>query len=394
MADQVIPGSGATSGGPNRRRRKPEAIRIAERDIRLAEEALKDAKDSGSATAIEAAEERLKEAKAALRRIRKADAGEDRQQARRDFMEDYFERLGPEVANLVRTDRELRELFDEAVRKGWDAQTFNSELKKTDWWNDPKKGQSWRDAFEMEFNQAPGVWQENLNDAKQQIRDLANELYNIEIPEDVLNKIARRFYYQGWNTDQRGLRVWLARQFRKQQPDGSDLDPDAELETDTGLTPGGAVLDLERTLTNALRAYGLSRPEGWAASTAALILDPDSGFDEDDAWNELIAEAESLYPVFAGRLSKDRSVRDVAAGYLSQMSRYLEIGDPNLIELDDPLLQRAFTNLNDSSEPTLMPLWEFTKQIRQSDRWQMTDNARDSYMSAASKFARALGLAG
>jgi len=190
------------------------------------------------------------------------------------------------------------------------------------------------------------------------------------------------------------LRVWLARQFRKQQPDGSDLDPDAELETDTGLTPGGAVLDLERTLTDALRAYGLSRPEGWAASTAALILDPDSGFDEDDAWNELIAEAESLYPVFAGRLSKDRSVRDVAAGYLSQMSRYLEIGDPNLIELDDPLLQRAFTNLNDSSEPTLMPLWEFTKQVRQSDRWQMTDNARDSYMSAASKFARALGLAG
>ena len=82
MADQRVPDSGEqASGGPNEGsggRRKPEAIRIAERDVRLAEQALKDAKELGSAEGIDLAEGRLKEARQALRRIQNADPGEDR----------------------------------------------------------------------------------------------------------------------------------------------------------------------------------------------------------------------------------------------------------------------------------------------------------------------------
>jgi hypothetical protein len=383
MADQVILDSGTpASGGPNRRAKTPEAVRIAERDIRLAEQALKDEKETGSATAIDAAEDRLRKARAALRRIRNADPGADRQEARRDFMEDYFSRLGPEVANLVRTDDELRQLFDEAVRKGWDAQTFNSELKKTDWWLDPKKGSAWRAAFEMEFSQPPGVWNEALGDARDKIRDLANELYNIAIPDDLLNKIARRYYYQGWNSDDRGLRVWLAGQFGKQQAGGNEL------------TPGGALLDTERTLSDAVRAYGLTRDADWAKRTAQQILNPNSNYDQDDAWNELIAEAESKYPVFAGRLSKDRSVRELASGYIGELASMLEIRDPNSVDLSDPLLKRAFTSLDDKGQPRLMPLWEFNQQIKKDERWQYTNNALNTYSSIGSDLARMMGFVG
>jgi hypothetical protein len=297
-------------------------------------------------------------------------------------MEDYFSRLGPEVANLVRTDDELRQLFDEAVRKGWDAQTFNSELKKTDWWLDPKKGSAWRAAFEMEFNQPPGVWNEALGDARDKIRDLANELYNIAIPDDVLNKIARRYYYQGWNSDDRGLRVWLAGQFGKQQAGGNEL------------TPGGALLDTERTLSDAVRAYGLTRDADWAKRTAQQILNPNSNYDQDDAWNELIAEAESKYPVFAGRLSKDRSVRELASGYIGELASMLEIRDPNSVDLSDPLLKRAFTSLDDKGQPRLMPLWEFNQQIKKDERWQYTNNALNTYSSIGSDLARMMGFVG
>jgi hypothetical protein len=384
MTDQRIPDSGApASGGPNDVKRKPEAIRIAERDIRLAEQALADEKKTGSETSIAAAEDRLREARAALRRIRKADPGEDRREARRDFMEDYFNRLGPEVANLVRTDDELRQLFDEAVRKGWDAQTFNSELKKTDWWKDPKKGLSWRNAFELEFNNPPGVWNEALKTARDKISELANELYNIVIPDDVLNQIARRYYYQGWNSNERGLKVWLARQFRNQS-----AAPDANL------TPGGALLDTERTLSEAAREYGLTRDADWARKTAQRILNPNAKYDEDDAWNELITEAESKYPVFAGRLSKDRSVRDLASGYIGELAQMLEIRDPNSIDLSDPLLKRAFTSLDEKNQPRLMPLWEFNQAIKKDERWQYTNNALNTYSSIGSDLARMMGFVG
>lgn len=372
----------APSGGPNSGKKKPESIRIAERDVRLAEEALKDARELKSETAIAAAQERLKEARAALRRIQNADPGADRQEARRDFMEDYFNRLGPEAASLAKNDPELRTLFDEAIRKGWDEGTFLSELKKTDWWKDPKKGVSWRQAFELEFNNPPGVWNEALKTAKEKIADLANELYNIQIPDDVLNQIARRYYYQGWNNNERGLKVWLAGQFGQQLTGGTEL------------TPGGALLDVERTLSDAVREYGLTRDADWASRTAQQILNPDSNYDEDDAWNELIAEAESKYPVFAGRLSKDRSVRDLASGYIGELSQMLELRDPSSVDLNDPLLKRAFTSLDEKNQPRLMPLWEFNQQIKKDERWQLTNNALNTYSSIGSDLARMMGFVG
>jgi hypothetical protein len=367
-------------------RKKPASIRIAQRDIREAEKNLEAKKKLGSQTAIEAAEQRLKEARQALNRIRKADPGEERQQARRDFMEDYFERLGPEAASLARRDPELRKLFDEAVRKKWDQERFLSELKKTDWWKDPNKGSSWRTAFELEFNNPPGVWREKLDDAKRAIRDLAKSVYNITIPEDVLDQVARRYYYQGWDKDsQRGLRVWLDRQFGKQK---DAVEPDGG-----GLTPGGEFADVQRSLRDAVRNYGLYRPPSWFETTARNILNPNSGFTEDNAWNELIAEAESMYPVFSGRLSKDRSVRDVASGYISQLARYLELNDPDMIELDDPLLQRAFTNIDEkTNNPSLMPLWKFTQEIKKDGRWQYTSNALDTYSQIGSDLARMMGF--
>ena len=391
MADQPMPDGTAPSGGSGdgKKRSKPEAIRIAQRDINIAERGVREAKDGGSAEAIRLAEKRLKEARAALRTIQKADAGEDRQAARREFMEDYFERLGPEAASLARRDPDLRNLFDEAIKNGWDQDKFLSELKKTDWWKDPEKGSSWREAFDMEFNNPPGVWQENLDDAKQQIRDLAKSVYDITISEDVLDKIARRFFYQGWaKGDNRGLRVWLDRQFGKQS---TDPDGDGPL---TGVSSGGMMLDTERELREAARGYGVFRNEDWFSKTARDVLNPDSGFNNDDAINELIAEAESLYPVFAGKLSKDRNVRDVGAGYFSQLARYLEVNDPNMIDLTDPLLQRAFTNVDDKGEPVAMPLWKFTQEIKKDDRWQSTDNAFSTYSSIGSNIARMMGFVG
>ena len=384
MADQPRNDPDAPSGGPNKGNDKPRAIRLAERDIRLAERAVADAKDLGSETALKAARDRLKEARKALQRIRSADAGEDRREARQDFMEDYYQRLGPEAASVARQDPELRKLFDEAIRKGWDDREFLSELKQTDWWKDPDKGTSWRQAFDLEFNQPPGVWREALEDAKTAIRDLADQMYDMVIPEELLDQIARRYYYQGWaKGDNRGLKVWLDRQFGKQSRDA-----------DSGLTPGGQYLETERTLRDAVRGYGLTRDDAWISKTARDVLNPNSGYTADDAWNELIAEAESLYPVFAGKLSKDRTVRDLGAGYINQLYRYLELADPDSIDLSDPLLQRAFTNVGEDGNPSLMPLWRFNQEIKKDDRWQYTTNALSTYSQIGSDMARMMGFVG
>lgn len=384
MADSRIPDSGEqASGGPNGGDRKPRAIRLAERDIRLAEKAVAEAKELGSESALKAAQDRLKEARKALREIRAADPGRDRREARDDFMEDYYNRLGPEAASLARRNPELRRLFDEAIRKGWDEARFDSELRKTDWWKDPKKGSSWQAAFRMEFQGSPGQWQEALRTAKNTIRDLADELYDIDIPEELLDKIARRYYYQGWNTDDRGLRAWLAGQFSKQSEAGGE-----------NFNPGGLYTETYNTLRDAARAYGVERDDIWLDKTTRDVLNPNSGYSDDDAWNELIAEAESLFPVFAGKLSKDRSVRDLGAGYINQLYRRLELGSPDEVDLSDPLLRKAFTTPNEQGEPELMPLWRFEQEIKKDERWQYTTNALSTYSQIGSDLARMMGFVG
>jgi hypothetical protein len=239
-------------------------------------------------------------------------------------------------------------------------------------------------AFQQEFAKDKTGWNQSIEDAKLAIREAADDVYNMVVPEAILDQIARRYMYEGWSrNDNRGLKVWLATQFGKQA-----ADPESDL------TPGGALLDVERTLSDAVREYGLTRDADWASRTAQQILNPNSNYDEDDAWNELIAEAESKYPVFAGRLSKDRSVRDLASGYIGELSQMLELRDPSSVDLNDPLLKRAFTSLDEKNQPRLMPLWEFNQQIKKDERWQYTNNALNTYSSIGSDLARMMGFVG
>jgi hypothetical protein len=361
-------------------------IRLLERQLRDAKNNLKLGKENNSPE-IKSLEKAVEDAQKAVDKYR-ASRGSDRSRLTEKYLGDYYDEVGDWVRDLVKQNPALIALFSKAVSNGWSTEKFIGEIYKSDWWKEQKekgRGTSWLQAFIMENDPAQqGQWIDSIEEVKQKIRDLADSIYNMEIDEAELDKIARRYLYQGWNkNDERGLRTWLAGQFGKQTAD-----------EESGLTPGGLVVDTERQLRDAARNFGVWRPENWAAQTAASIFDPESGLTEDDAWNELIAEAESMYPAFAGKLAKDRSVRDVAAGYIGQLARYLEINDPEMIDLQDPLLQRAFTNLDQNSNPALMPLWQFTQEIKKDGRWQYTTNALDTYSRIGSDLSRMMGFVG
>lgn len=389
MADQPRSNRDGASGGPNGartdgKRKAPFSVAQARRDLREAEQNLKDL-ESQKATGplLDKAKDDVKAARRALENMTSGSRA-DKREARQEFMQEYYNDLGgPWIAELVKRDEELRRLFEKAVRTD-DLDGFMDDIYQSKWWNDPEKSGSWKQAFRLEFSKDKTAWNDSLDEAKRIIKDQAKAMYNLVVPEAILDQIARRFLYEGWSKNEnRGLKVWLASQLDEQQAaEGSTF------------TPGGMLVDAERTLRDAARNYGVYRPEKWFTDTAEKILNPDSNFTDDDAWNELISEAESLYPVFQGKLSKDRSVRDVASGYIGQLARYLEINDPEMIDLDDPLLQKAFTNIDQSNNPSLMPLWQFNQEIKKDARWQYTTNALNTYSQIGSDLARMMGFVG
>lgn len=363
-------------------------IRLLERRLKEAEEAYKSGRQMKDPN-LKALEKALDEAKSNLAKYRAA-RGADRKKLTNKYLDDYYDEVGEWVRGLVKQFPSLMNFFSRAISNGWDENTFLTELYKSNWWKEQGeagRGSRWLEIFMMENDPAQqGRWIDLVRQTSTKIRDLADKLYNMKLDNVNLDNLTRRYLRQGWDwNDEQGLRSWLAKEFGRQSEPGED--------GETPLEPGGVFVDYERTFRDAVRGFGLKRTDDWFSKTAAALLNPDSGVTEDDIWNELVAEAETLYPVFAGRLGKDRTVRDLASGYIGWAASILEL-DPESIELDDPAVASALGYADDKGNPTLMPLWDYRKSLRKDSRWQMTDNAHDSYTGLASTFLRSMGALG
>jgi len=87
-------------------------------------------------------------------------------------------------------------------------------------------------------------------------------------------------------------------------------------------------------------------------------------------------------------LSQGYSLKQVFAPYRQVMANVLEIGDPNQIDLNDPLLRSAITDKGD------MNLYDFRKALRQDNRWQYTAQAKEDVSTAALQVLRDFGFQG
>ena len=87
-------------------------------------------------------------------------------------------------------------------------------------------------------------------------------------------------------------------------------------------------------------------------------------------------------------LGQGYNLNQVYAPYRQTMANILEIGDPEQISLNDPTLRMAITDKGD------MNLYDFKKALRQDNRWQYTDTAKQEVSNAALSVLRDFGFQG
>ena len=87
-------------------------------------------------------------------------------------------------------------------------------------------------------------------------------------------------------------------------------------------------------------------------------------------------------------LSQGYNLSQVFAPYRQTMATILEIDDPNSIDLNDPLLRSAISDQGD------MNIYDFKKALRQDNRWQYTEQARQDVSTAALQVLRDFGFQG
>jgi hypothetical protein len=249
------------------------------------------------------------------------------------------------------------------------------------------------------------IWNESLASAKVVLRGEARRL-GLNLDEATLDQLSREFQYRNWDDNPSAMRQYLAGLV--EEPGGPGEPGDGEPGGDTGggddVTPGeptdpgtpvwseGEQASLERQLRSWARNYGVDLGDEWFKSWInKIILDPEGGWTQDDALNEIIKFSRQTYGVFSEEINDGMTVRDLAGGYIQRMARLLEI-DASEVDLNDPIMQKALTGRTEDGKANLMSLYDFGTLVRQDDRWQSTDNALNSYSSVANDILKKMGF--
>lgn len=113
----------------------------------------------------------------------------------------------------------------------------------------------------------------------------------------------------------------------------------------------------------------------------------------DDFRSTIAQKAMVNYPQYAERLKQNpgATLKDLASPYINLMAKELEL-DPNAIELDDPLLDKALRPDGTAGKLPTASLAEFRTMLRKSPKWEYTTAANEQARESATALARAMGF--
>lgn len=137
------------------------------------------------------------------------------------------------------------------------------------------------------------------------------------------------------------------------------------------------------------RNYGVSYNDLWFDQAAASIVQGYSSIE--DYQSQIKDYSKQIYPAFAKQIDSGVTPYAIASPYINTMANILEI-NPNDINLNDPTISMALKNVDTEGTPSVKPLWQFEKDLRQDSRWRFTKNAQQDLMGTARKVLSDFGL--
>lgn len=272
--------------------------------------------------------------------------------------------------SFLKSNKELRGLFDDAVKDTWSADKFQAKLRDTAWWK--KNSDTMRKAA-MEKQTDPATWSAKVGAAKIQIQQMAAEM-GAAIPPGKLNSIVEKALTTGM--DEALLRNTLGAYIKFQ---------------DNGSTLNGQAGQYENMIKQFAYTQGISLDKQTIKNQAALI--GRGVATEQDFKNQITNQAISMYPGYKTQLEAGTTMMDIASPYMQTMSEDLEIPSAK-ISLTDPLIKRALNGVDQQGKPVGLDEVSFQQLIRNDPRWRKAKNTQNNVMSAGLKVLKDMGMIG
>lgn len=297
---------------------------------------------------------------------------------------DYWKSLNPDplsakelaqkygfALRVLRSNKELWKLFQKAVKgkSSGDQMTvdgFTAALQNTDWWQE--NNEYARKAWTAQ-KLGGADWQASVQNAEQVVKTRALA-YGLKPSKNQLRELALSYLYEGWEDPRRqGLMdAALAKYVGKPSMPG-----DVTLQT-----------DLRKTAWD----YGVDIDDAYVDRIQKDILLGKTT--EELAVQAIKDKAKSKYKPLVNQIDNGETTREAMSPYLESMSRYLELGGVDKIDINDPLLRQALGTTD--TEGKMMSAWDFEKMVRRDSRWAETENGTRAYANTAQDFLKSLGF--
>jgi hypothetical protein len=296
---------------------------------------------------------------------------------------------------------EIGRLLIEAVDNNWEPEKFKSKLLLTKWWQrnssnlreriiSREKYKDLRAAGENVDNTEYGLY---LKKQIGSIKAKAREIAGVALTDEQAQSVAEKIYDGFLDDDPLAINALIVPFIGKVSSIAG---------TGTGAQNitaySGQALQAYQTLQSIAKANGFSIKDILPGiSTVATGGDIEQAVLQGLAAgtidiNRVAQDARVLasqgQPQYVRNLlNQGYDLENVYAPYKQQMAAVLEI-NPDMIDLNDPTLRSAITDKGD------MNLFDFKRTLRQDNRWQYTQSARDEVSSGALKVLQDFGFMG
>lgn len=136
-------------------------------------------------------------------------------------------------------------------------------------------------------------------------------------------------------------------------------------------------------------AYGITYNDDWYTSATKSVLE---GRQSLETFQNIIRDtAKSRYGGFADQIDINRTTKQAASSYIQSMASILEL-DPDSVSLNDPTITKAITAVSEQGAPTVVPLWQFERDLKNDERYKYTKNAQRDYIDTGYETLRTLGF--
>lgn len=270
---------------------------------------------------------------------------------------------------LINSSKELKALFEKAVKGQWSPARFQASLKNSKWWK--TQSSTLRKYITTKYTD-PATWKQNRDAAAAKLSTLAVQVgLGAQIVggknTGLLNDAVYKSLALGW-TDER-LKDWF----------GSRV-------TLHGDIMWGEAGDAFDKLHEIAYLNGVRYSASWYK---AKVKDVVSGRGSQSTYEDQIRQAAaSKYSAFREQILAGQNALDLAAPYLKTTAQLLELAESD-VDLFNPHVAKGMTGTKGAA----MPLWEFEKQVRSDPLWRKTNNARESIFTVAHQIAKDFGMA-